>query len=592
MTVREYIKEHTLLFDGAFGTYYAQLTRHSGRDCEQANLTAPDLVRRIHREYLEAGCRAIKTNTFAVNRVREEDAARAESLLLAGWTLAAEAAGEDAFVFADIGPVSVLSEQVNAAEEYCWIAQRFLDHGAQNFLFETLSNTDGIAEAAAYIRSRVPEAYIIVSFAMHADGYTADGLLGADLIREIAACGKVDAVGFNCGCSAREMLQLVQNMDHGDMPLSLMPNAGYPIVVANRTIYEGNPAYFASAVAAMTASQVGASMVGGCCGTTPEYTRMMAEALRGGAPALSLSPVSADDRRGEILPESRFWEKLCRRREKVRVVELDPPDHADLSKFMSGAWELKSAGVDLMTLADNPSGRAKVDSCLMACKVKREVELDVLPHMTCRDRNRLAVKSLLLGLYAEGVRNVLLVTGDPIPSAQRDEDKGVFQFNSRKLAAFVTSLGENELPTPFHIFGALNVNARNFDMQLKIAREKLDKGMCGFLTQPVLTPQAFENLQRARTELDCYLLGGIIPITSARNAQFMDSEVNGISVDPRITALYEGKSRSECGDLAVEISTEIARRITPYVDGYYFITQFGRTDLICRILKCLEEDGE
>ncbi|MCD8216511.1 MAG: methylenetetrahydrofolate reductase, partial [Clostridiales bacterium] len=187
--------------------------------------------------------------------------------------------------------------------------------------------------------------------------------------------------------------------------------------------------------------------------------------------------------------------------------------------------------------------------------------------------------------YAEGVRNILLITGDPIPTAERDEVKSVYQFNSRKLAAFVTSLAKKSLPGPFHLFGALNVNARNFDVQLRLAKEKAEKGMVGFLTQPVLTSQAFENLKRAREELDAYLLGGVIPVVSERNARFMDSEINGINVDPGITALYVGKNREEAEDLAVEISSEIMRRISPYVDGYYLMTPFGRTGLMARIIQ-------
>ena len=271
-------------------------------------------------------------------------------------------------------------------------------------------------------------------------------------------------------------------------------------------------------------------------------------------------------------------------------MELDPPADVNLTKFMNGAWMLKGAGVDIITIADCPIARARMDSSLLACKIRRELNLDALPHMTCRDRNLNATKALLMGLYAEGVRNLLLVTGDPIPTAERDEVKSVYQFNSRKLAAFVSGLGQTALPTPFHLFGALNVNALNFDVQLRLAKEKLEKGMIGFLTQPVLTPEAFENLKRARKELDGYILGGIIPVISARNARFMDSEINGIRVDDRVTQLYEGKNRAEAEDLAVEISAEIARQIAPYVDGYYLMTPFQRTGLICRILEQMQQD--
>ena len=197
-----------------------------------------------------------------------------------------------------------------------------------------------------------------------------------------------------------------------------------------------------------------------------------------------------------------------------------------------------------------------------------------------------------MGLHAEGIRNILLVTGDPIPTAERDEVKSVYQFNSRKLASFVSSLGQSVLPSPFHLFGALNVNALNFDVQLRLAKGKLERGILGFLTQPILTEQAFENLKRAREELGgAYILGGIIPVVSAKNARFMDSEINGIRVDETITQMYEGKNRAEGEELAVTISAEIAKRIAPYVDGYYLMTPFQRTALICRILEKIKEQA-
>ena len=255
---------------------------------------------------------------------------------------------------------------------------------------------------------------------------------------------------------------------------------------------------------------------------------------------------------------------------------------------MAGAQRLKDAGVDILTIADCPIARARMDSSLLACKVKRELDMDVLPHMTCRDRNLNATKALLLGLYAERVRNVLLVTGDPIPSAERDEVKTVYQFNSRKLSAFVSELGRQTLPGGFHIFGALNLNAKNFDVQLKLAKDKIKNGMVGFLTQPVLSENAIENLKRARKELDTYILGGLIPIVSERNARFMNSEVNGISVDSSIIESYVGKDRDQSEELAIRITTDFAKRIEDLVDGYYIMTPFNRTSLVAKIIGNLK----
>lgn len=591
MNIREYTKQNVLLFDGGMGTYFAGRKHSAGMSCELANLSHPELIADIHKEYLEAGCKAIKTNSFAVNRVTfQGDEELVERTIRAAWELAVKAASDfDAYVFADIGPISDLSGDRDVFEEYRFVVDCFLKQGAENFLFETNANTDGLKEIAEYIREKVSHSYIIMSFAVQESGFSRDGIMLSDLFDELRECRAVDAFGLNCVCGARHMLELVQELDHEGINLAVMPNAGYPTVINNRTFYEGDPKYFAEQMREM--AEAGAVVLGGCCGTSPLHIKMTKEALSGEKNVAAVRPDRRKSGQTEEKADSAFWTKL-QRGEKVFAVELDSPADVTLTKFMSGAWELKGAGCDIITIADCPIARARMDSSLLACKIRRELNMDALPHMTCRDRNLNATKALLLGLYAEGIRNVLLVTGDPIPTAERDEVKSVYQFNSRKLAAFVTSLGKKLLPGQFHAFGALNVNARNFDVQIRLAKEKEEKGIVGFLTQPVLTPQAFENLKRAKEELNGYILGGIIPVVSARNARFMDSEISGINVDPQITELYEGKNREESEALATEISVEIMRQITPYVDGYYLMTPFGRTGLIARILKEFERESE
>lgn len=585
MKIRDYLKHQVLVFDGGMGTCYAQLSHQVGMSCELANIRQPELIARIHRDYLKAGSKAIKTNSFAANRITfQGDEELTEKTIRASWRLATEAAADyDAYVFADIGPITNLTEDREAFEEYRFVTDMFLELGATNFLFETNAAAEGLSQIAAYIRQRVPDAFLIVSFAVQADGFTRDGNYIGELFDEMRSCRDVDSVGLNCICGAYHMLELIRDIDHEDICLSLMPNAGYPIVINNRTFYEGDPLYYGSQIRKMVAE--GAAIVGGCCGTTPEHIRSIIKALSNDSDAGKRKSRTQDSFFAEEKVESPFWDKL-QRGEKVIAVELDSPADASLTKFMSGARQLYDAGTDIITIADCPIARARMDSSLLACKLRRELGKEALPHMTCRDRNLNASKALLLGMYAEGIRNILLITGDPIPTAERDEVKSVYQFNSRKLAAFVSSLGKTTLPEPYHLFGALNVNARNFDVQLRLARQKHEKGIIGFLTQPVLTPQAFENLKKAKAALsDCYILGGVIPIVSARNARFMDSEISGINVDPRITELYEGKDRTESEALATEISVEIMRQISPYVDGYYLMTPFGRTGLIARIIE-------
>lgn len=568
------IKQGALLFDGGMGTYFASLSDGSPACCERANLDEPALVRRIHDEYLAAGCRAIKTNTFSVG-IPDSPTSQAREIITAGWKLACDAAQpHGAYVFADMGPAEGGQEHA-----YQRIADIFLELGARHFLLETLSTDSGVAQAAQAIKARCPEAFVLVSFAVGPDGFTDAGLSGAALLHRMQACEAVDAVGLNCRMGPHHMRKYIETISGITKPLAVMPNAGYPTVLGSRTYFSSNAGYFARELKAI--AHGGAAIVGGCCGTTPEFMCCAAEQLRCAQyPRVTVNaPVKA---RAQKKPVNRFADKL-RAGERVIAVELDPPLDTDAAFFMEGAQRLRDAGADILTIADCPVARARMDSSLLACKVRRELGMDALPHMTCRDRNLNAIKALLLGLSMEQVHNVLIVTGDPIPSAQRDEVKSVFNFNSRMLAKFIAALGM-ETGSPFQICGALNVNAVNFDVQLRLAREKLANGVQVFLTQPVLSAQALANLRLAHETLDAKLLAGIIPVVSHRNACFMNSEIPGITVADEITALYEGKTREECAALAVRISTEIARQVELYADGLYLITPFKRVDLVEEIL--------
>ena len=588
MNVREQIKNGVLLMDGSMGSYLSTITGQSSQDCELAVLEQRDIVKDIHQQYLEAGSQAILTNTYNANRVFcHGNDTLVHQLIHEAVAVAREAAeGYDAEIFGDIGPIKGL-EDGQTGKEYSFVARQFIDAGIRHFVFETNSSAEGIPEAMQYIRENTEDAFIIVMFAVQADGYSLEGYYYRDLIRKITETGLADAVGLNCISGAREMRNLFDQMEHEEILYSFMPSAGSPIVVDNRVVYESDPQFFGRKMAELAAN--GARILGGCCGTTPEHIRQVARFLAAGTSSVPRPGRTRERVSSGTAKKSAFWEKL-QRGEKVIAVELDPPMDADLTKFVQGAYDLKESGADVITIADCPVGRVRMDSSLLACKLEREVGVEALPHLTCRDRNINATKALLLGLYAEGIKNILLVTGDPVPSAERDEVKAVYQFNSRKLASFVASLGETILPEPFHMFGALNVNARNFDIQLQLAQEKERIGMTGFLTQPLLSPRAVENLKRAREGLKGYILAGLFPPVSARNARFMDSEVNGIRVAPEIIEQYEDLDREEAEQLSVSLMTQFARESEPYVNGYYMMTPFSRTALIQRIIESIREE--
>ena len=588
--VRAHLARKPLLFDGGMGTYYKA---KPGTECEQGNLLDPAGVRKVHREYLAAGAEAIKTNTFGLPRMAAARQPDWQALARAGWKLAAEAAVETgAAVFADLGPAPD-TEAAPAGSIYTAVARCFVEQGARNFLFETLSSDAGVLEAVQAVKAQVPDAFVLVSFAVLPDGYTREGMYSKDLVRRMTESGIVDAVGFNCVSAPGAMRALMQQLGGSKLPLSVMPNAGYPVVTRTQVKYQGKPEYFAKELARIAAE--GVRILGGCCGTTPAHiAALRAEldslpAVEKAAPAVQVSTPEAPT----VEKDDAFLRKLNAGK-KVIAIELDSPKDADLTNYLAGAKRLQAAGADLLTIADCPIARARMDSSLVACRVHRELGLCTLPHMTCRDRNLNATKALLLGLYAEGVREVLAITGDPIPTAERDEVKNVYQFNSRKLAQYIVSLaGEGrEMPSPMTVFGALNLNARNFEVELRRAGEKLENGMSGFLTQPVLSEQAVENLRRTRETLGerAKILAGIMPVVSQRNAIFMENEVNGIHVAEDIIEAFAGLDREQGEALGLEISLKMAREALPYADGFYLMTPFNRVALMERLIARLKTE--
>ncbi len=291
------------------------------------------------------------------------------------------------------------------------------------------------------------------------------------------------------------------------------------------------------------------------------------------------------------------------------AVELDPPERNAVAKdgsagagsfLVEGARELARAGADAITIADNPAGRVRADSAVMACKVAREAGVLAIPHLTCRDRSREAIKSTLLALDAEGLHTVLAVTGDRDRPPRTPESTGPGRapsrfasgWSSERLAGAIGAWGTDSFSRPFRVWGALNVNARNFRAELERARRKAAAGVCAFLTQPAFTDAAFGNLALARAELGYPILGGVLPVVSERNADFLArGEIPGISVDESVARRFAGASREEAADISVGYALSLARRMETYVDGWYVITPFARVDIVARLVRALAAES-
>lgn len=381
-------------------------------------------------------------------------------------------------------------------------------------------------------------------------------------------------------------------------------------MLGNRIHYGADSEYFGQT--AMELLEAGVSVVGGCCGTTPKDIESIAQKVdksfvNGIYKKSSMFCYQKSEKdgfgeqkisvKGTASPEDQtrtvtgientrnaLAEKLQSGR-KVVVVELDPPVEPDIDFFMEGAARYKYAGVDAIDIADCPVAKARIDSSVLACKLSRELGITAIPHMTCRDRNINATKALLLGLNIEGINNVLTVTGDPVPTAMRNQVKTVFSYNSAVLARHIQSFNQEIFKdNPFMVSGALNINALNFDSQIVHARKKIESGVSVLFTQPVLSKRGLDNLRRAREELPVKLLGGIMPVVSYRNAAFMNNEMAGISIDQEIMEKYQGKDREQGEELAYKISAAVIDEISDSIDGYYVITPFKRVELVLRIL--------
>lgn len=562
------------IFDGAFATYYETLYNESCANAYQY----PRRIIKIHQEYLQAGCNAIKTHTFGLNESVESFKEIKHKIKIACDCAKEAINGYEAKIYADLGPL-VATREEKVYEQYQKLVDVFIEEGITNFLFETLASDEGIYDICHYLKAKVSNAHIIVSYALSGDGYTKLGKPLTKLIEGYRKCEAIDVIGLNCICGPTHMSSLARFFDFNQDVVAMMPNAGYPSIQERSVKYQDNAQYYATIMQEI--ANKGVSILGGCCGTTPYYMELVKEMCE----HLTYADISDEEAMDKITSnhQNHLLNKL-KQGKKIVAVEFDPPNNCDISKFMANAAYLKEHGVDAITIADCPIARVRVDSSILACKLKRELQMDMIPHMTCRDRNINATKALLYGLAIEQVDNILVVTGDPIASEDKDVVKAVFNFNSQTLAGYIKELNDTLFPQPFMIFAALNLNAVNFKAELEKAKRKVKQGVVAFLTQPIHTQQAIDNLRLAKQELDAYILAGIMPIVSYRNALFMHNEINGMMVDQRFIDLYEGKSKEEGNELAIMTSCRIVDEIKDDCDGFYLITPFNRVTIIKAIM--------
>lgn len=591
MNIREYLKKSKLIADGSFGTYYSQ--KYKTVDIpEYANTTASHRISEIHTEYINSGAKLIRTNTFASNTYSLDcSIEEVKENIKAAYKIAKEAveqSGKEIFIAGNIGPVpAVFQPDFEAVEEeYYQIAKTFIDEGADILCFETFTQSEHIMPAIKRIKEEC-NPFIIVQFCVNQYGYSEAGESAERLVSETAFLKCVDAVGLNCGVGPAHMQQILSRINlNNNCFVTAMPNAGYPLLVRNRVKYADNPIYFASKVNDM--ALLGADIIGGCCGTTPDYIREVAKTVDL-TPTVKSDETSANNENEKPVIKKSFFRNAdgTIKDKKLIAVELAPPFGADDKKLLEAAHSLKGLGVDVLTFPDSPSGRTRIDSVLMAQKVKNVTGFEVMPHICCRDKNAIAMRSTFLGASINDINNFLIITGDPIPVMARQVVKSVFNFDSVGLMRIADEMNSEALKdSPLTYGGAINQSRRRIESEIKRVQKKMEAGAEFFLTQPVFTAEDAERLRRVKEETGARILCGIMPLVSRKNALFMKNEISGVNVTDEVIERYpENADREDGENVGVELAKEMIAATRDFADGYYFSFPFNRTYLLKRIIE-------
>ncbi len=588
--IKELLKNNILICDGAMGTYYSEVTGNDVSYCEFGNLNDKETIKRIHKEYIEAGAKLIRTNTFSANTYDLGVSLETlKDIIKSGINLAKEVTrNTPVLIGASIGPIKTdnLDEFSNEVlEEYRYIVDCFLENGVDIFIFETFSNYNYLKKISEYIKGKNINSFILTQFAVKPDGFTRDGLSSAKLIKEVRNIKYIDAFGFNCGSGPSHILEIIKKVNIENEIVSALPNAGYPEIIHERTVYPNNPLYFAKKVNDIRS--FGVSIVGGCCGTNPNYIKQLTKIVNENSKIVNAN-IKAEEKvkSFEKKANNTFKDKL-ENGEFVVAIELSAPIDTDISKIIDGAKICKENNIDLVTVPDSPMSKVRADSAIISSKIKREIGIEAMPHICCRDKNTNAIRSSLIGSHIENIRNILAITGDPISDASKVETKSVFNLNSFRLMELIESMNEEVFKEDsIYIGGALNLNVLNKEIEYNRMMKKIEKGAKFFLTQPIYDDNAIEFLKMIKERTNVKILAGLLPVVSYRNAMFLNNELPGVTIPDKYVKLFsENMSKEEAQAIGVSITVEIGKKLKNIADGLYFITPFNRVNMLIEIIK-------
>jgi homocysteine S-methyltransferase len=604
----EEIARRVLVCDGAMGTMLYAKGIFLNRSFDELNLTQADLVAEVHQAYIRAGADVIETNTFGANRIKLGAfglADRVAALNSQGARIARHAARESAYVAGAIGPLGIRIEPwgktgVDEAEAYFREQARALvDGGVDLFVLETFRDVNEIGAAIRAVRS-ICTLPVVAQVTTEEDGNSLDGAAPEVFVPQLEQLGAT-LVGVNCSVGPAAMLETIERMGRvASVPLSAQPNAGRPREIDGRNIYLSSPEYMASYARRFIAH--GVRLVGGCCGTTPEHIRHIKAAIRGLTPPAASTAVARGGRRPAEPVEpvaraekSRMANALARHAFMVSV-ELVPPRGYQSESLVEQARQLRIHGVDLVSIPDGPRASARMSALAAALLVQQQAGVETILHYACRDRNLLGMQSDLLGAHSMGVRNVLLITGDPPAVGDYPDATAVFDVDSIGLTNVVASLnrgldiGQQPIgpPTSFHIGVAANPGALNLDEEVRRFQYKVEAGAEFAVTQPVFD---IEELLRFLQRIDRFripVIAGVMALESVRHAEYMANEVPGVRVPESIVdRVRRAESSGRAAAEGLAIASEIAAAVRPHVQGIQISASTGAIETALSVVEAL-----
>jgi homocysteine S-methyltransferase len=604
-----------IVFDGAMGTQLYNKGVFINQCYDELNLRAPDLVRDVHKAYRKAGAEVLETNTFGANRIKLAQyglESQVAEINRAAAKIAREVAEDDLLVAGAVGPLGVRLEPLGPTSlEEARVAfreqlQALKDGGCDVFILETFADLNEIEQAILAAREVDPSIPVIAQMTIGSDCHTPYGVTAEDLAQSLDAFG-ADVIGLNCSVGPQIILDAIEKMvPVTRRKLSAQPNAGMPRDVSGRSMYMASPEYMATYAHHLV--QAGAKIVGGCCGTTPEHIAAMVEGVRPLSPRQARVPMKERRHAHPELPpedpgvqpvplaERSKWGAKIARGEFVTSVEIVPPRGVDASKMLGDTAQLLRAGVDAVNVPDGPRAQSRMGALLTSVLIEQQVGIETVIHYCCRDRNLLGMLSDLLGAAAVGLRNLLLITGDPPKMGPYPNATAVFDIDAIGLTNLVSQLnhgldpGGNAIgaPTKFTIGVGVNPAALDPTQELKRFEWKVQAGAEYAITQPVFDVSQLEKFLGTIEHTRIPIVAGIWPLVSLRNAEFLANEVPGVVVPPQIIdrmRAASAKSKEHGVAEGIAIAREMLERVRPHVQGVQVSAPFGKVELALEVFR-------